>query len=198
MPFLSKIRILSALSIFFAFGLNAQNKKAILSFKNGITKEGLGKISNKSYVKFRLDKKSNPTLYHFASLDSAKIYEKPEFVTYVYLKLSNKKEPKVVKQLQSGKVSLYYLITGQDAKPRGGYFGVSSSARKNIYVKRVNEDVATYLGFIGSSHKKFMKITSDYFEDCPGLIKNIANREYTNYDMRRIADFYNNKCAKLY
>lgn len=190
---MNNFRVLTTVFILMTFGLNAQNRKAILSFKNGTTKEGLGKIHDKSFIKFRLDKKSKPALFHFAGLDSVKIYEKPEFVTYVYLKLSNKKEPKVVKQLQTGKVSLYYLITGQNASPRG-FLGPSSSERKNIYVKRSEEDNATYLGAMGSLHKKFKKITTNYFKNCPDLIMKIENREFTSYDMRRIADYYNNNC----
>ncbi|WP_273568349.1 hypothetical protein [Maribacter halichondriae] len=191
--------ILTFLTVFIS---NAQNKKAVLFFKDGTVKEGLGKIHNKSFVKFQLDKRSTPVLYHFAGLDSLKIYEEPEAVTYVYMKLSNKKEPKVLKQLQTGKVSLYYLIRGQNSSTRiggngpgeGGFQNVSSSAKKDIYVKKNDEDTATYLSSLKLISKNFKETTTEYFKDCPNLVEKISNHEFTKYDMRRIVDYYNSTC----
>jgi len=109
--------------------------------------------------------------------------------------LSNKEDAKVVKRLEVGKVSLFYLskkgyrthgINGQNS----GYV----SATNNMYVKRGHEAVATHLGSNKLVSKNFKKAATEYFKDCISLVEKLDKKEFTKWDIREIIRYYNREC----
>ncbi len=89
--------------------LNAQRSEAILTFKDGTVKKGFGKLISQDRVKFRKNKKSKAKKYPFKTLKHVKIKEYDEFHTYAYIRIQNKKKPRVLEVKLTGYLSLYEL-----------------------------------------------------------------------------------------
>ena len=89
--------------------LNAQRSEAILTFKDGTVKKGFGKLISQDRVKFRKNKKSKAKKYPFKNLKHVKIKEYDEFHTYAYIRIQNKKKPRVLEVKLTGYLSLYEL-----------------------------------------------------------------------------------------
>lgn len=181
---------------------HAQRTKAILTFKDGTTKTGLGKIIGND-VKFKTNKKDKAIKYNFTNLESVKIYSNSTVTTYVSVKVKGFKEPVILQPLRQGKVNLYEEITV--AYRTGGFMnnGFGNTAYSgvgyayninNFYVKKENETEAFHLGSNQLFSKNFKLAASTYFKDCPELVKKIESKEFKKKHIKEIVEFYNKQC----
>jgi hypothetical protein len=199
------------LVVLFSTATNAQRTKATLTFKDGTVLRGLGRLKGSASVKFRKDKKTKATKYHFKDLEKVTFYNEDEATTYVYFSIKEKLKPKVLEEILVGEISLYRIvIRGQHAGfgiggvGPGGFgsgggmaFGMGHGYTiKNYYVKRANEIEVSHLGSTSLFSKNFKKAASKYFEDCPELVDKIQTKEYRKRDLRSIIEFYNTHCKK--
>jgi len=182
--------------------LQAQKTKAVIYFKNGDTIAGLGKIKGNS-VKYRKNRKEKSSKLHFSKLERVKIYYTDEITSYVYLKVKNQDTPKVFEEVTVGNISLYRTVSQSYNPGFGGGFGAMggtgfsggySYTIKNFYVKRREQDFVIHLGSNQLFTKNFKKAASEYFKDCPKLVKLIQNREFKKRDLIEIVEFYNQQC----
>jgi len=180
--------------------LQAQRTPAVLTFNDSTVKTGLGKLTENNTVKFKISKKEKAVKYKFSDLKQATIGAN----TYMYVNIENKKNPKVLERVLAGKVYLYRKITqgymptlggaGQGGTAGVGFGGGHYYNIKDFYVRKMNETHATHLGSNQLFTKNFKKAASDYFEDCPELVKKIQDRTLKKKDLRDIVLFYNNHC----
>ncbi len=199
-----------ALAVFTLLSLQvitAQKNKAVITFKNGTTKSGLGKLI-KDGVKFRLNKKSKAKKYDFDNIKKVKIYTINDIETYVKLKIKDKNKPRVLEELAAGNVYLYELsrigytnyggvgFGGVGGGVGAGAFGGATYNINNFYVRRQNEKEAYHLGSNQLFTKNFKKAASSYFKDCSSLVAKIQNKELKKRDLREIVEYYNTKCQK--
>lgn len=181
--------------------LHAQKTKAVLTFKDGSIKTGLGKIAGKN-IKFRTRKKAKAVKYPMTSLQQAKIYYQTEVTTYVSVKVKGREAPSVLEQVATGKVDLYLKLT-QGYNPsyvnngfgtNGNFMGGYIYSINDFYVKKEGETEAFHLGSNQLFTKNFKKAASDFFKDCPELVKKIQDRSLKKRDLIEIVEFYNNQC----
>ena len=183
-----------------SFCASAQKTKAVLTFKDGTTKTGLGKwVGNR--VKFKTHKKDKAVKYDFMQLDQVKIYSSEDVHIYVSMAVQDEEKPKILEEVIIGKVSLYQKVSyGHSPGVVGGAgsgFGFSAGYSYSIndyYLKREGENKAFHLGSTNLFSKNFKKAASDYFKDCPSLVKKIQNKEYKKKDIRLVIEFYNREC----
>ncbi len=178
--------------------LLAQKTKAVIYFKNGDTITGLGKITG-NYVKYRKNRKEKSSKLHFSKLERVKIYYTDEITNYVYLKVENQATPKVFEEVTVGDISLYRIVSqsynsGFGAMGGTGFSGGYSYTIKNFYLKRVEQDFVIHLGSNQLFTKNFKKAASEFFKDCPKLVKLIQNRELKKRGLIEIVEFYNHQC----
>ena len=193
--------------------LNAQRSEAILTFKDGTVKKGFGKLISQDRVKFRKNKKSKAKKYPFKTLEHVKIKEYDEFHTYAYIRIQNKKKPRVLEVKLTGYLSLYELSRthhnphnfGGGFGGAGGFGGGGASVGltfghsyniNNFYVRKEGQKEATHLGSNQLFSKNFKKAASAYFKDCPSLVKKIQSRTFKKRDLEKIVKYYNNKCTQ--
>lgn len=174
-------------------------------FNDGTTKTGLGRLSGIDKIKFKTDKKSKASKYHFTNLDKVIIGEGEDSSTYKYIKVDIETY-KVLKEVSFGKVSLYTQdITGYSNGAfvptgfGGGMWiaGGSSYQIKDLFVQRTEDEMATHLGSNQLFSKNFKKAASEYFSDCPNLVQKIKDKEYKKKDIKEIVVFYNNQCDSV-
>lgn len=181
--------------------ISAQKTKAEITFNDGTTITGLGKLKGEKFLKFRKSRKSKPKNYHFSKIKRVKIHEKKQVRSYVYLKIKDIKKPKVVEELCVGEVSLYRMYSvggapGMFGIPGASGVGSSSSfTAKDYFVRRSDQSEATHLGSNLLITKNFKKTTSKFFEDCPALVQKIKDRTYKKKDLVKIVKYYNTKCS---
>ena len=187
--------------------LHAQKSKAVLTFKDGTVKKGFGVLVSRDRVKFRPKRKAKPVKYHFKSLEAVKITRKDESQTYAYVRIKNKKKPRVLEVKVAGYLSLYELsrtyhnfgggfggVGGAGGFGGGGFF-VGHNIN-NFYVQKEDQKEATHLGSNQLFTKNFKKAASTYFKDCPSLVKKIQSRILKKRDLEKIVKYYNNKCTQ--
>lgn len=177
--------------------LQAQKARAVLTFKDGTIKTGLGKLSGTNKIKFRANKQEKPIKYDFSLLDEAKI----SGITYVSVNVNvnGSENKKVLERVLVGKVYLYQSqnqgYMPYAGAPGGvGFAGGYSYSINNFYVSRANEVKATHLGSNELFTKNFKQAASDYFKDCTELVQKIQNSTFKKRDLIAIVQFYNNEC----
>jgi len=180
----------------------AQNTKAVLQFKDGTTKTGLGKIVGNK-VKFKMNKYDKAIKYSFTLLDSVKIHSNIGQITYVGIKVKGYEEPIVLQPIRRGKVNLYQRVTvgynpGFVNSGFGGGMGYTGAGYNysfnDFYVKKQGEAEAFHLGSNQLFTKNFKEAASDFFKDCPELVKKIEDKEFKKKQLKEIVEFYNNQC----
>jgi len=161
-------------------------------------------------VKFRKNKKSKAKKYPFKTLKHVKIKEYDEFHTYAYIRVQNKKKPRVLEVKLTGYLSLYELSRTYHSPHNfgggaGGFGGGGASVGftfghsyniNNFYVRKEGQKEATHLGSNQLFSKNFKKAASAYFKDCPSLVKKIQSRTFKKRDLEKIVSYYNNKCTQ--
>ncbi len=193
--------VVSLTSLLVPTPIAAQKEKTTLIFKDGSVKTGLGKLTG-NRIKFRTNKKEKGVKYDFSLLKEAKLSGK----TYVSLGVKGKEKPKVLERLLVGKVYLYRTVdlvytsyVGNLGGFRGragvGFVGGGQYYNiKNFYVRKKTENEVTHLGSNQLFTKNFKQAASNYFKDCPKLVKRIQNRALKKRDLKEIVQFYNNQC----
>ena len=184
--------------------LHAQKSKAVLTFKDGTVKNGLGKLISRNRVKFRSHKKAKPIKYHFKNLETVKMIQKEDSLTYVYIRVNNKKKPRVLEVKVAGILSLYELSqthysAGHFGGPGGfggGFVPVYAYNINNFYVRKAGQKEATHLGSNQLFTKNFKKAASTYFKDCPSLVQKIQSRTFKKRDLEKIVNYYNRNCTQ--
>ncbi|MFI1772535.1 hypothetical protein [Thalassobellus citreus] len=181
--------------------IQAQKTKAVLTFKNGTVKTGLGKLLGGNKIKFRVNKNRKATKYDFNLLKQVKIYNQTDIITYVSVKIKDKEKPNILEQVVLGRVTLYQKTSmGYNPGMGGVGFGGTGFSTgysyniNNFYVKKEGDTEAFHLGSNQLFTKNFKQAASDYFKDCPLLVKKIQNRTFKKKDLRAIVEFYNNEC----
>ena len=184
----------------FSFCASAQKAEGLIMFKDGATNRGFVKINGEK-VKFKTHKKEKHIWLNFSALEKVTIYGWDRVSTYVSLDVIGEEKPLIVEQVIGGKVSLYQQVShGYNPGYIGGAgsgFGFSAGYSYSIndyYLKREGENKAFHLGSTNLFSKNFKKAASDYFKDCPSLVKKIQNKEYKKKDIRLVIEFYNREC----
>ena len=188
----------------FVLPMTAQKEKAILHFKDDSKITGLAKIiSSGARIKFRKDKQSKYKVYTPDNVESIEIYEKESFSTTVYShyyfrKTKKNTLPRLLKLMEDGKANLYLDYNEYNKVFVIGSNGISPAVNSSIshyYVSRAGDEFVTRLGGQGSLFKKnFKKGASEYFKDCPELVKKIENKEFKRRDIEEVVNFYNREC----
>lgn len=179
----------------------AQNNLATLEFKDGKQRKGLAKLIGGDQIKFKKAKGQKAEKFHFSELQKAVIYDSEEPSTYVYIE-TPKGRFNVVKELEIGAVNLYVLEEKGYAPPMqmggaNGHMNVTGGNfydLQNLYVKSGENGELTHLGSNQLFSKNFKKAASDYFSNCPELVKKIQNRDFKKKHVKDIVHYYNTKC----
>ncbi len=170
--------------------ISAQKNKGILYFNDGTSLEGLVKVKAET-IKFRSSKKSKSVEYSFKdNLKSIDYYDSfDNLYKLEYVKFESNKNPKLMFIMRGDFLKLYSMTLFRYN------VRVDTGVRRDLYLKKENEDVATYFfsrGYI--TKKSFKKVVLEYFNDCQSLIEKINNKEFTKIEYLEIIDYYNDKC----
>lgn len=183
--------------------LNAQKTPGTLVFKDGSIKKGFVQLASSERVKFKVNKKDKAIKYEFTDLEYAEISINDEVSRYKLVSILDKDLPIVLKEIVSGKVSLFNLNTQgySPGVPMGGgmagapmYPMGTNYSIKNLYVLKQGEAKATHLGSNQLFSKNFKQAASDYFKDCENLVAKIQNRDFKKKEIKAIVEYYNSQC----
>lgn len=182
-----------------------QRTRAELIFKDGSLLEGIAEPVNKNFIKFRKEPKAKKEYFTFEEVDTLKVYYDFIPTIYVMVKLKNGFAPKVMELARAGKNVVYYRSISQGNAASLGFLsngggagammsGSGFSGAKHFYVRKTNEEGAIRLASSSWFSKNFKNTASNFFSDCPELVKKIQNREFKKRDINEIIEFYNTKC----
>lgn len=183
--------------------LNAQKTPGTLVFKDGSIKKGFVQLASSERVKFKSNKRDKVVKYEFSALEYAEISINDEVSRYKLVSILDKDMPIVLKEIVSGKVSLFNLNTQgySPGVPMGGGMGGApmytmgtNYSIKNLYVLKEGNEKATHLGSNQLFSKNFKQAASDYFKDCSKLVAKIQNREFKKKEIKAIVEYYNSEC----
>ena len=184
----------------------AQKEKAILHFNDGTSLTGMAKIITSGVrIKFRKDKKSKYKVYTSEEIESIEMYEKEPgsfntnitYAHYYFKKTKSYVLPRLMKLVEEGNVKLYldYRAYLTSLSRGANNMGPAKSSITSYYVSKDADDLVTHLGDRGNLFSKnFIKAASEYFEDCPELVKKIEDKEYKKRDIEEVVNYYNKDC----
>ena len=194
------LKFISILILLTSVNSVAQKFKAELIFKDGRTLIGLGEPAQKNLIRFRKEKKAKKEFFTFEEVDTLKVYYDFDPTIFVYQRIKGRIYPDVLELANVGKNVIFYRDNTQ------GYMTFSNGGATNgmgtwrtvnlthSFVRKPNDDEATHLGSNDWMSKNFKKAASNFFSDCPQLVKKIENRELKKKNLMAIIDFYNNSC----
>lgn len=173
---------------------------ATLYLKNGNVMEGFALKDPIKMVTFKEDLKGRGTNYYIKDIDAVEYNTSEGVKRYVILPVVDKRLEIVVEEILAGKVSLYLnnQIGYSPGMVGGGPGGMMSMGTvhsiDNYYLKRDSDQSLTHLGSNQLFTKNFSAAASEFFEDCPVLVKKIEEKEFKKRDLREIVSFYNSEC----
>lgn len=180
---------------------------AIITFKDGTTKEGFIKLKSKGgpvspksaykIIKYKSTKASEKEIYDYTTVE--KIQYRNSFgdlIVAEYIKVNKYKKPQLLDLEIHGKMSLYSKYNPNGNGPGIGQGMASGAMNRIFYVKRQDADKAEFYIIYGSiPPKKFKKVVRDYFTNCPAIQEKIKNKELKKKDFRKAVEFYNENCG---
>lgn len=191
-----KIAIL-VLCSFCVFATYAQKTPAKIVFKDGTVLRGLGRLSGKNDVKFRLSKGSKSIKYSFDDLEYVELGDPYYPKKYVQFTVDSERHPIIVEETIVGEISLYTITyPGQRTGYGSGVPGYNTGTQsvQNTYIRKGNEDVLIDFKRMlrkGTSRLNTMK---QFFSDCPSLVTKITQKEIKTSHFVEMVEYYNEQC----
>ncbi|MFM9988007.1 hypothetical protein [Flavobacterium sp.] len=181
----------------------SQNKKCIIYFKDGTKIEGLGKLRNEGFVKFRLTEESDKINYDSKLIDKVEINEGEIVGLYKYKKIEEYSVWLTV--LIEGEVSLYTnAVTSYNPGANIGIgaggmsFGAGGAmsfggggAAVFYYVDHIGDKTVFKIATYGVISRRFKKTAAEFFRNCPIIAEKVENETYKKDDLVEIVKFYN-------
>lgn len=188
----------------------AQNQRAVIYLRNSDTLRGYARISLKNKIIFREKKELDKQRLDSKTVKKISINENGLTREYEY-KLLRKKSGQAVPTLMTpvtlGKINLFrttaqrfsHLGNSDFGMNNQNSFGFPSGTYFSIDQYYVGEDETDFVEHLTSTEfnifgKSFRKTASEYFKDCPELVKRIKNRTYRKNDIEEIVTYYNEEC----
>ena len=220
-----KKHIISIFLIAFCGLAFSQKGDAVLILKDSTRINGIGEISGISSivsVKFKNDTLRYKT-YRSKDIIGIDILENNYYRQFRYKYVNGAKFPEIMEIISIDSLSLYVRIfegstlikasinnpaeneptiklgNGQEMKvPRTTYIYFSRTFPKfSYYVGNGESDQVQLLYAKGLPFSRgFKESMKRYFKDCPALIDKVENDEFSNKELWRVIDFYNQKCLK--
>jgi len=188
-----KYKLALSVFLFLTVFTYAQKKEGTLIFKDGKTINGLIKTKG-SKVLFKQNKQSEIITYTHDKLSGIQfINKKNKIYKFEYITINPKKEPKLY-YVEIDEFLKLYSEGNTIFSMQGGGLG-SSRKTSTFYLKKENEDVATFYTAFGYIPKdKFKKVVNEYFNDCKPLLEKINTKEFKKKHYFEIVEYYNNNC----
>lgn len=187
---------------FITIGSAQKNIKAKLVHHDGSVEKGYATLISKNRIRFKTSKKAKSKIVPFSDFEEIVMYYKNDTAIFTEIAIEGKKKKKIVEISARGeKVSLYKIVKiGTSGMPMsGGTHGapvllVNNQTIKNFYVKKAGETRATHLGSNQLFTKNFKKATTEFFKDCPSLVKKIEDKYFKKKDLVAMIKYYNSSC----
>ncbi|WP_139205194.1 hypothetical protein [Pricia antarctica] len=180
-----------------------QKTRAELIFKDSTVMKGYAEPTNVNNIRFRKEKRAKKQFFSFEEVDTLKVYYDFEPTIFVLVKIKDKTVPEVLEMAHTGKNVTYFREVSQGYSAPimtptggGGFLMTGGGAYNTIYsyLRKPNEEEALYLGSSYWLTKNFKKTASDFFSDCPSLVKKITDKEMKKRDLKEIINYYNSVC----
>ena len=159
---------------------------------------GINILENNYYRKFRYKYKDGgrfPEILEIVSIDSLSLYVR----IYEGSVLSNSFSNEPILIIGNEPVQTIELDNGQEiiiGQSRNIYREINFP-RYSYYVGIGDSDQVEHLYTKGLPFaKSFKKSIKKYFKNCPSLIEKVENKEFSNDELWRVLDFYNQNCLK--
>ncbi|SDF26864.1 hypothetical protein SAMN05421636_1422 [Pricia antarctica] len=165
--------------------------------------KGYAEPTNVNNIRFRKEKRAKKQFFSFEEVDTLKVYYDFEPTIFVLVKIKDKTVPEVLEMAHTGKNVTYFREVSQGYSAPimtptggGGFLMTGGGAYNTIYsyLRKPNEEEALYLGSSYWLTKNFKKTASDFFSDCPSLVKKITDKEMKKRDLKEIINYYNSVC----
>lgn len=181
-------KLLFTLTLLITLSSFGQKQKATLFFKNGVILEGFAHFGSfNSKISYKKTKKSKKLFFDAKTINKIIVHSKKEDSEYHYRRIKGRNSYAFIKPTLKGKVTLYIIKTESDQNHKSiTYFYVS---------KGVNEDLKELRSSL-RHWTNFKKIASNYFKDCPKLVKKIQSKEFRKRDIVEVVEYYNDNCGE--
>lgn len=200
------------LLLIYNLSVQAQMQKATLFFKDGTELYGLARItSSGKKIKFKKNNEAKSVTYSSKEIESIALLVKKngnstnkanlQNAHYFYKNIEGKRTELLLELIVKGKVNLFrdLKIVGGGINTMGpqGPMMMRSYTISSYYASREDSRTVIHLGDKGDLFgKNFKKAASEYFKDCPELVKKIQNNVFKKNDIVDVVKFYNKKCSK--
>lgn len=175
----------------------AQKSPAKIVFKDGTILNGLGRLSGKNDIKFKLTKDSKGIKYSFDDLEYAELGDPFDPKKYVQFAVEGERHPLIVEEVIVGKISLYTITyPGQRAGYGTGVPGYNTGIPSNqdTYVRKGDEDVLVDYKRMLRKGKSKLNTLKHFFADCPSLVSKITKKEIKTSHFIDMVEYYNEQC----
>src|SRR5690606_37318227 len=217
-----KKHIASIFLIAFCSLAYSQKGDAVLILKDSTRINGIGEISGISSivsVKFKNDTLRYKT-YRSKDIIGIDILENNYYRQFRYKYVDGAKFPEIMEIISIDSLSLYVRIFEGSVLSNsfisesipiltiGKSDGKNIGPNRNVYMEKNFPKFSYYVGYGESDHvqqlytkglpfsRGFKESMKRYFKDCPALIDKVENDAFSNKELLRVIDFYNQNCLR--
>lgn len=214
--FLFVFSLLQASDSKLTFKLFEGYEKATIHFLDGTSIRGYGKlvgfavVSTEKYkIKFKASKEGKVDVWTDLMVKGITFHYNFDDVTYLYVKLSRSRYPRLLQVIEEGAVNLYieidtyWVSLGVDPQtgfPRGSYkeeetyyFLVRNLDGKFLMLSPAN----TLSGTVRAIFSNFKKKVKKFFYDCEGIKNKLDSGDFNRTTIPEIVYYYNDFCTEL-
>ncbi len=184
----------------------SQKQRCTIYFNDGTTLAGLGRLKDDGTVKFKQTEDSKSEIISKDNISKVELNEQGSIKVYKFKKLSGGFQ-EWLKEVVSGEVSLYtsdisgmygpFMSTGFSTMGGvgGGIAFGGGGTVTYFYVCHPSDAEVFRITSFGNISKNFKNTASEYFKDCPELVKKIEDKTFKKDDIEEVVRFYNTHCG---
>jgi hypothetical protein len=173
-----------------------------ITFRNGNVKKGMVRVNNRVQVLFKENVDAKKERYTYRDIKSFKIKIDLEDKKFCFKILDGKYQKNEIMLLQeytSGRVALYFTEMENSSAVAGNYGGIPITTGLTVtyykyFLGNPDEDIVYNLKNGNIYSKRFYKVASEFFSDCPEAMKKIKQKFFKRKEIRKLVDFYNIEC----
>lgn len=200
------------IAILFSIFLNAQEKnenssilsinpfnEIQISFRDGTTLEGLGRINLNEEIIYKADENADKTIYDFKKVSKLTLKIDGAINIYEYKIVEGSggvSSVKLISPILIGKANLYqdYSTGSTYGQKMSGGYGFSNYSKTTYYISKNGEDTVINLRIGNTYSNRFKEIAEKLFSDCPDILIKIKTQHFNRYGIKSVVEYYNEEC----
>lgn len=185
------------------FSSIAAQDSIFISFRDGSTVNGYGRIKINDRILIRRSKDADKEIYDYKTVKRLRVNHGGTTKDYEFKILKGGSRSsgavKLLHIIKEGGVNLYQEQHGGVNYQGMGFsnpagFAATTYSSSTYYLSKSDSDLVVNLRVGNTYSRRFKRIAKEYFGDCEELLNKIYLKHFKRYDVESVVKYYNEIC----